>query len=149
MKKAFWCLLLSAFGCSGVGSANARNDAGTEFDCCPASFEMYSCQHRDGSTGLACHNPAMGCASSLTCGQGCDPEVSGRCQCVQNVLCIVGDHFDSNLCKCVPDSKASACVTAADCKGVLPALCQECSDGGTACAHFACAAGACQIAICE
>jgi hypothetical protein len=54
----------------------APTDAGA---CCPVTWSMYQCQFPDGGTGLACHNPAMGCASSLTCGQGCDPVVSGRC----------------------------------------------------------------------
>ena len=149
MPKTLLCVVLAIVsgGCSGVGSVG--KDAGIGLDCCPAEFDLYSCQHKNGSSGLACHNPAMGCASSLMCGQGCDPEVSGRCQCVQNVLCIVGDHFDRDLCKCVPDSGASSCVAAVDCKGVLPALCQQCADGGTACAHFVCASGTCQVAVCE
>ena len=79
-----------AVGCggmsSGPGSSGSSSDAG--LGCCPANFDLYTCQHKDGTTGQACHNPAMGCASSLTCGQGCDPEVTGRCQCVQNVLCV-------------------------------------------------------------
>ena len=74
--------------------------------CCPTGFDLYDCQIPDGGTGLACHNPAMGCASSQTCGQGCDPQVSGRCACVQTELCIQGDHFDSTLCKCVPSEDA-------------------------------------------
>ncbi len=162
---------------SGPGSSGSSADAG--LGCCPANFDLYTCQHKDGTTGQACHNPAMGCASSLTCGQGCDPEVTGRCQCVQNVLCVVGDHFDSTLCKCVPnapadagtrcvqnvlcvigdhfdttlckcvpDSGTSACTTAADCKGVLPALCQQCANGSTGCAHFVCTSGACQVSVC-
>lgn len=152
--------------------------------CCPAGFDLYSCQTATGGgTGFACHNPALGCASSLTCGQGCDPQVSGRCACVQtelcivgdhfdttlckcvpnqdagsvtpadaacidNVLCIKGDHFDTSLCKCVPDTSATGCATAADCLGILPALCQQCADGGTGCAHFDCVAGTCQVAYC-
>ena len=184
MAKTLFYVVGCAFvvSCSGAtagsGSSNQSTpDAG--LGCCPSNFDLYSCQHKDGTTGMACHNPAMGCASSLTCGQGCDPEVSGSCQCVQNVLCVigshfdhnlckcipdattdagttcvqnvlcvVGDHFDRTLCKCVPDSGASSCVTAADCKGVLPALCQQCSDGTTACAHFACASGSCQVVTC-
>lgn len=89
--------------------------------CCPPSFDMYSCQEQDGGTGLACHNPALGCASTLACGQGCDPQVSGRCQ----------------------------CLTAADCHGPLPALCERCPDGRAECAHFDCVDGTCKIAICQ
>ncbi len=118
MTKIFFELVLLGVvaGCGGLpsGSSNPQNpDAGSAsgLGCCPANFDLYSCQRNDGTPGLACHNPAMGCASSLTCGQGCDPEVSGRCQCVQNVLCVVGDHFDSSLCKCVPDTTVDAgCV---------------------------------------
>jgi Cys-rich repeat protein len=189
-------------------------------DCCPRNFDLYSCTKPDGSMGLACHNPAQGCPSSATCGEGCDREVTGRCQCIQTVLCIRGDHFDRDLCKCVPDQDAgpvcvqnvlcvrgdhfdrdlckcvpdapqalfcasdadcpagevcqgrspidcppnalcvpartcvvpdagtNSCTTAADCKGVLPALCQQCSDGSPKCAHFECSAGHCEVAIC-
>lgn len=76
--------------------------------CCPAGFLLYDCQEPDGGTGFACHNPALGCASSLICGHGCDPQVSGRCACVQTELCIIGDHFDKDLCKCVPNLDAGA-----------------------------------------
>ena len=47
--------------------------------CCPANWLLYECQLPNGDPGLACHNPAMGCASSLICGQGCDSVVAGRC----------------------------------------------------------------------
>lgn len=204
---AFAFLASCAGNPSGLGVSNhTTSDAG--LDCCPTNFDLYDCQHKDGTKGMACHNPAMGCASSLTCGQGCDPEVAGRCECVenvlcvkgshfdhnlckcipdatldagtcvqnvlcvtgdhfdrtlckcvpdaaadagtcvQNVLCVVGDHFDRTLCKCVPNSGGSSCVSAADCKGVLPALCQQCPGGGTACAHFACVSGACEVVTC-
>ncbi len=47
--------------------------------CCPVGFQMTACTFEDGGAGLACHNPAMGCASSSSCGVGCDPVVIGRC----------------------------------------------------------------------
>jgi len=47
--------------------------------CCPASWSMYGCTYPDGGTGLACHNPALGCPSSTTCSEGCDGVVRGRC----------------------------------------------------------------------
>jgi hypothetical protein len=81
-------------------------DAG--LGCCPAGFLLYQCQRPEDGDGLACHNPAMGCASSSTCGEGCDPEVTGRCQCVETQLCVAGDHFDTALCKCVPNADAGA-----------------------------------------
>jgi hypothetical protein len=92
--------------------------------CCPATWNMYRCNEENGGTAFACHNPLLGCASSLTCGQGCDFEVTGQCS-------------------------GPSCVTAADCTGVLPQLCMVCSDGGAACAHWACVAGQCQVAYCQ
>jgi hypothetical protein len=62
---------------------DAGADAGE--DCCPVGFDMYACTEADGGQGLACHNPAKGCASSLTCGQGCDPVVTGRCGTATNL----------------------------------------------------------------
>jgi hypothetical protein len=47
--------------------------------CCPTGWNLYACTWPDGGAGQACHNPALGCASSLTCGQGCDQVVWGRC----------------------------------------------------------------------
>ena len=82
------------------------SDAGLA--CCPTGFVLYGCTEPDGGAGFACHNPALGCASSLTCGQGCDPQVSGRCQCVQTGACILGYHPDPTLCQCVPDRDAGA-----------------------------------------
>lgn len=120
----------------------------TGLGCCPTGFDLYSCQTLGGAAVFACHNPAMGCASSQTCGQGCDPQVSGRCACVQTELCIRGDHFDTTLCQCVPDAAPIVCNSATDCTGALPALCQQCADGGTGCAHFACVAGQCQVVYC-
>jgi hypothetical protein len=110
------CILVAA--CS---SKSDRDDSGVASDgpseggqtvdgglgCCPVGFDLYECQQPAGGTGMACHNPAMGCASSSTCGQGCDPQVTGRCACVQTQLCIVGDHFDNTLCKCVPNLDAA------------------------------------------
>ncbi len=153
--------------------------------CCPVGFDLYACQEPNGGSGYACHNPALGCASSETCGQGCDPQVSGRCACVQigacilgyhpdtilcqcvpdedaggmpavdarpacvdTVLCVQGDHFDTVLCKCVPDTSSTGCANASDCQGALPALCQQCPDGSSGCAHFECVAAKCEIAYC-
>jgi hypothetical protein len=59
-----------------AGLVDAGNDAG---QCCPAGWDLYSCTYPNGTKGQACHNPQMGCASSLTCGQGCDPVVTGTC----------------------------------------------------------------------
>jgi hypothetical protein len=114
--------------------------------CCPAGWDMYKCNEENGTTGLNCHNPLLACASSLTCGGGCDLEVSGRCPVCDPIACPAGERWDSSLCKCV-----SGCATAADCSGPLPTLCKVCSPGstGSGCAHWACVAGSCQVAYCN
>lgn len=61
---------------NGLANGDAATDGGS---CCPAGWTMYSCNQAGGGTGLACHNPAVGCASSTTCGQGCDEVVTGAC----------------------------------------------------------------------
>lgn len=81
-------------------------DAGAA--CCPVGYMLYDCELPGGGTGMACHDPAMGCASSTTCGQGCDPQVVGRCACVENQLCQLSEHFDINRCACVPNQDADA-----------------------------------------
>jgi len=111
--------------------------------CCPAGWDMYSCREENGGTGLNCHNPRLACPSSLICGVGCDFEVTGVCPVCDPVVCPQGQTWDSALCKCV------GCVTAADCTGPLPALCEVCTNGQEACAHWACIAGVCEIAICQ
>jgi len=42
----------------------------------------------------------------------------------------------------------NGCVTAGDCNGPLPAICQQCADGSMQCAHHACEGGQCTIEIC-
>lgn len=111
--------------------------------CCPSAWDMYSCKEASGGTGFNCHDPALGCASSLTCGGGCDFEVSGRCPVCDPIVCPAGQIFSRELCKCV------GCVTAADCTGPLPDSCRVCADGSAGCAHWACVAGACDIATCN
>ena len=112
--------------------------------CCPLAWDMYSCNETDGGSGLACHNPQLECPSSLTCGGGCDFEVTGRCPVCDPLVCPAGEHWDLTLCQCVP-----TCATAADCTGALPQFCEVCADGGAGCAHFECISGACQIATCD
>jgi hypothetical protein len=53
------------------------SDAGS--DCCPTGWGLHACKQPDGGAGMACHNPQLGCASSATCGEGCDRVVTGRC----------------------------------------------------------------------
>jgi hypothetical protein len=113
--------------------------------CCPVGWDMFTCNEENGSTGLNCHDPRLACASSLRCGAGCDFQVTARCPMCDPVVCPSGETFDSKLCKCIP----SGCKTAADCTGPLPQLCQVCADGGSACAHWSCVAGRCQVALCQ
>lgn len=44
------------------------------------------------------------------------------------------------------DADSDTCVTAADCKGMLPHLCRTCADGGTECSRWACESGVCMVA---
>ncbi|HEX8791821.1 MAG TPA: hypothetical protein VF765_12795 [Polyangiaceae bacterium] len=61
---------------NGVPTCGGTVDAG---NCCPAGWDLYACTWPDGGAGQACHNPQLGCASSTTCGQGCDQVVTGQC----------------------------------------------------------------------
>jgi hypothetical protein len=114
-----------------------------------------------GSTGGTSGTGGTGgtgtCVDNVLCIRGdhfdttlckCVPDADAGPVCIDNVLCIRGDHFDTTLCKCVPDQAGNECKTAADCKGALPALCERCASGSTACAHFECVAGACETVIC-
>ena len=60
------------------------------------------------------------------------------------VACLLG-------CSHAPEPQpasddADKCVTAADCHGMLPHLCQACADGGTECSRWACESGVCMVA---
>jgi hypothetical protein len=70
--------------------------------CCPTGWAMYACNDADGTSGLNCHNPLLGCASSLTCGGGCDFEVTGRCPVCDPLVCPPGEVWDVSLCSCLP-----------------------------------------------
>ena len=90
MRRLF-SVLTAATLCSGVaigacsateipaGQDNGGDSGSDAGNCCPATSNLYACTFADGGAGFACHNPAMGCASSTTCGEGCDPVVSGTC----------------------------------------------------------------------
>lgn len=114
--------------------------------CCRAGWDLYGCTDVDGGAGFNCRNPALGCASSLTCGGGCDSQVTGFCSPVCDPIpCRSGEMFDSTKCACV----IPGCNTAADCTGGLPALCEICGDGGVGCAHWSCVAGQCVDSFCD
>jgi hypothetical protein len=40
------------------------------------------------------------------------------------------------------------CTKATDCRGMLPHLCQKCSNGKSDCAHWSCNKGTCEQEIC-
>lgn len=53
-----------------------------------------------------------------------------------------------------PDGSSAAAADGGtfmcDCEGMaLPAICTTCGDGTTACAHFVCAQGMCEIQLCQ
>lgn len=75
---------ISSSSGSGSSSGGASSSSGSGSSsgggsCCPSNWYLYQCSFPDGGKGFACHNPQLGCASSLTCGQGCDPVVTGSC----------------------------------------------------------------------
>jgi hypothetical protein len=71
--------------------------------CCPLGWDMYACKEENGSLGLNCHNPQLGCLSSSTCGGGCDVEVTHRCPVFCDPIpCGPGRVFDKSLCGCRP-----------------------------------------------
>jgi hypothetical protein len=43
---------------------------------------------------------------------------------------------------------SQVCTVSTDCTGMMPHKCSQCSDGTSACAHWACVHGACEIATC-
>jgi len=125
------------------GADASAGEAGTSdagANCCPANWSMYDCTFQDGGRGLACHNPALGCASSLACGQSCDPVVTGRCgapmykwyaTCGYPVCQVDVDAGSSDAGPACP-AVGSACATVGDkCGTPSPANCgvtYVCSD---------------------
>src|SRR5690242_8780884 len=66
---------------TGDALADASTDAlGDHESCCPIGWDLNPCTFPDGGAGQSCHNPQLGCASSLVCGEGCDSVVTGRCE---------------------------------------------------------------------
>lgn len=55
-------------------------DDGERPRCCPPEWQLLPCTDpTDAGARFNCHDPAMGCASSSTCGEGCDFAVTGTC----------------------------------------------------------------------
>ena len=50
---------------------------------------------------------------------------------------------------CMPKAAGPTCAKAADCTGALPQICQVCSGGNTACAHWSCVKKHCEVAVCN
>lgn len=88
-----------------------------------------------GSLGLA------GCYTQPPPPTGND---GGAGPCVETQLCIIGDHWDSSLCKCVPDQDAGtgvACGTTTCAPGQIccSPSCGICGSAGGVCPQIACA----------
>jgi hypothetical protein len=83
---ALACETAEASSDGAVDGGSEAGDGSAEA-CCPSEWSMYGCLYLDGGSGLACHNPAMGCASSNVCGQGCDKVVSRRCGATGDLGC--------------------------------------------------------------
>jgi hypothetical protein len=129
---------------------DASFDGDASFEGDDASFEG-----GDGSSeGGACVSPQGGpcggfvihpctCASGSKCVPDPIPDKPGTCAVCDPVTCPPGEVWDALHCACI-----MPCVTAAECHGALPAVCERCASGVPSCAHWACTAGRCQIAIC-
>jgi hypothetical protein len=83
---------------------------------------------------------AIACPGGGKCGDDpnddCDPQQGGAdcggiCSCVENVLCVRGDHFDNSpqVCACVSDQQTDPCATTS----CAPDTRCEVYDGGAVC----------------
>jgi hypothetical protein len=59
-------------------------------------------------------------------------------KCVQTQMCIVGDHWDSKSCKCVPDGVACGSKTCAAGEYCCSSSCGICEKIGAMCPAIAC-----------
>ncbi len=99
-----------------------------------------------GSTSVTCvyNNANYAVGASFKSSDGCN-----SCTCTSNgiacteLACAAGGSSSVGGA-----TGTSGCVTAADCKGALPALCEQCTDGSSGCAHYVCNSGSCEIAYC-
>lgn len=83
-------------------------------------------------------------------GGTCVPLVPDACQIgsigdATQYSCGSGDGVEC----CLPPAHDNSCAADADCTGLLPQFCRQCSDGSDACAHWSCVANACQITTCS
>jgi hypothetical protein len=203
LPSALWLGVLLSAGCfrasppgwgsAGAGSAVVKSDAG---QVCVENQLCIRGSHWD--TQLCKCVPDEVAGSTAAAGGGAPV-------CVETALCVRDAHWDSVLCRCVLDSPdagagetcgASTCATAehccqvasavdgtcipqcsrvcraqpckapndagaaqrcqsaSDCSGPTPHLCASCVNAnggpqGSACAHWICSEGSCQIGICE
>jgi hypothetical protein len=88
----------------------------------------------DTGVGCACAEPA--CAPGETCPLPvCDCDAGGPLPTVDAAPVVM-------------DARPG-CLSASDCTGALPALAEQCSDGGYAAAHWECVNGGCETAFCQ
>jgi hypothetical protein len=117
-------------------------------NCCPVGWTMYACTEENGSSGMNCHNPALACASSLTCGGGCDFEVTGACPASD---AGPDASADAAVEACIPLTLAQACGsmtcgTAPDgCGGTI--ACGTCT-AGEPCTVPSCLGGTAGLCAC-
>jgi hypothetical protein len=107
-----------------TGTSDSGNSGDTGSDCCPTDFTIHSCTEKGGGTGLACHNPAEGCASSAICGEGCDPVVTGTCGATSALQWYTTCGYP--VCGGGPDAGPTDA-------GVCPAVGSSCTTKGEAC----------------
>jgi hypothetical protein len=112
----------SGIGETGTGDSGRPGDTGS--DCCPSGFNLHSCTEKDGGMGLACHDPAEGCASSTMCGEGCDPVVTGTCGVTSALRWYTTCGYP--VCGEGPDGGSSDA-------GVCPTVGSSCTTKGEAC----------------
>jgi hypothetical protein len=88
----------------------------TPVDATPPPFDSGRCASSAGGPCGGFAQAPCTCAAGLVCQPNGIPDVPGTCAppadagqdagCVDNVLCVLGDHWDPVHCKCVPDSDA-------------------------------------------
>ena len=94
---------------------------------------------------------------SMTRGGSCEA-AGGTCTALVPDACEFGSVGDATEYSCggglgveccLPAQPDNSCNADADCSGILPQFCRECSDGSTSCAHWSCVDNACQVATCN
>lgn len=96
---------------------------------------------------------------TMTTGGTCE-QAGGTCAPLVPDACELGTVGDANQYSCgggvgveccLPQVQANgaACTADTDCAGLLPQFCRACGDGSSACAHWSCVAGTCQVATCQ